>query len=402
MAASAPFQMLLFRHPEDSNVEPFEEQIVRSFKGGKETGGYLATGEDLKIGYKELAGAHPQPAAEVLDAFCHSLVVVLVDRMLLKADAATWNWIADCWTHVSASKGRHAMIAFPMEESIGDEFAGKPGLQRLQVQAVQFLGERAIRPTMAALRVLHEVRVLLARGLALPPAAGQPPGFLRLFISHAKADGLPLAQALKNQIQSISWLKTFYDAEDLPAGSDWLQELENGVGSSLIIMLRTEFYDGRYWCEKEVRWADEYATPAVLVDARTALNHPASALPFGRVPTVRIPDGNLMRVLFGALREGVRFLLFARSVEEMKRVGDLPHPIELRVFCFNPSMNALLRACRALSDPKLPAQNPRMILYPDPPLGTGDNEAAQALVAAYAPQARLVTPQTLAAKGGSA
>jgi hypothetical protein len=43
-----------------------------------------------------------------------------------------------------------------------------------------------------------------------------------------------------------------------------------------------------------------------------------------------------------------------------------------------------------------------MILYPDPPLGTGDNEAAQALVAAYAPQARLVTPQTLAAKGGSA
>jgi hypothetical protein len=50
----------------------------------------------------------------------------------------------------------------------------------------------------------------------------------------------------------------------------------------------------------------------LLVDARTSLNHPAGTLPLDRVPSVRIPDGNLVRILFLALREGLRFLLFMR------------------------------------------------------------------------------------------
>jgi hypothetical protein len=199
----------------------------------------------------------------------------------------------------------------------------------------------------------------------------------------------------------VVWLKAFYDAADLPSGCDWQKELERGVGSSLIIMLRTEVYEGRSWCKQEVLWADEYATPAVVVEARTGLDHPAGSLPFDRAPSVRIPDGNLLRILFLALREGLRFLLFMRRVEQMKQNGDLPAPVELKVFSFAPSMSALMRACRALTDSKVPATTPRLILYPDPTLRAGNYEAAAALVEAYAPGTRLVTPNTLAAtKGG--
>jgi hypothetical protein len=228
-------------------------------------------------------------------------------------------------------------------------------------------------------------------------------GYLRIFISHAKMDGLPLAHALKHQIEILGWLQDFYDVDDLPAGCDWQKELEEGVGSSLIVMLRTEVYESRAWCKQEVLWADEYATPAVLVEARTGLSHPAGMLPFDRVPTVRIPDGNLVRILFLALREGLRFLHFVRRVEQMKQDGSLPSRVELRVFSFAPSMSALLRACRALADSKEPVTTPRLILYPDPTLRAGTYEAAQALVASYAPTGtRLVTPNTLAAtKGGT-
>ena len=169
-------------------------------------------------------------------------------------------------------------------------------LEPIQLLQTHSLGEHAIRPAMLALRILHECRVLLAT--ALPNANGHRPGYLRLLISHAKVDGLPLAHALKHQIEATRWLEKFYDVDDLPAGLNWQRELERGVGSSLIIMLRTEAYDGRHWCRQEVLWADEYATPAVLVDARTNLNHPAGILPFERLPTVRIPDGNLSRILF--------------------------------------------------------------------------------------------------------
>ena len=46
MAAIAPLQVLLFRHPDDIDVLPYEEAIIRAFQGGKEAGGYLASGED--------------------------------------------------------------------------------------------------------------------------------------------------------------------------------------------------------------------------------------------------------------------------------------------------------------------------------------------------------------------
>jgi hypothetical protein len=125
-------------------------------------------------------------------------------------------------------------------------------------------------------------------------------------------------------------------------------------------------------------------------------------LPFDRVPTVRIPDGNLHRILFLALRESLRFLHFSRRVEEMKRSGVLPTPIELRIFSTPPSMAALLRACRSLVDSAEPAGTPRLILYPDPPLRVGLYEAASALVDTYAPPGtRLVTPNTLTAMSGA-
>jgi hypothetical protein len=399
---AAPLQLLLFRHTDDRDVLRYEEALVRAFQGGKEAGGYLATGEDLGIQLEVFSTAPGLDATNTLDSFCHTLTIVLVDRALLdKSGDALWDWLAMCWAYTNASKGRHAMLAIPMDERIGYEFSTKrPALGTLQILQHADLGEYAIRPTMLALRVLHEGRVLLAE--ALPPTPGYKRGYLRLFISHAKIDGLPLAHALKHQIEALGWLQDFYDVEDLPGGCDWQAELERGVGSSLIVMLRTEVYDSRPWCRQEVIWADEYATPAVLVDARTGLNHPSGALPFDRIPTVRIPDGNLIRILFLALREGLRFLLFIRRVEQMKQSGTLPSPVEVRVFSFAPGMSALLRACRALTDSKEPLTTPRLILYPDPPLRAGVYEAALALVAMYAPSGtHLVTPNTLAATKGA-
>ena len=49
MVVTAPLQLLIFRHPDDRDVEPYEDAIVRAFQGGKEAGGYLATAEDLGI-----------------------------------------------------------------------------------------------------------------------------------------------------------------------------------------------------------------------------------------------------------------------------------------------------------------------------------------------------------------
>jgi hypothetical protein len=402
MPTLAPLQILLFRHSDDLEVLPYQEALLRAFQGGTNTRNYLATGEDLGIQIEIFAGAPGSSATAVLDTFCHTVTVVLVDHALLdKGDDPLWNWLADCWNHVRVSNGRHTILVVALDELVGREFLSrKPDFATLQLLQVHSLGEPAIRPAMLSLRLLHECRIRLAE--ALSRSLGFDAGHLKLFISHAKMDGLPLARALKHQITQLAWLPKFYDADDLPPGCDWQLELDKNVGASLIVMLRTEEYDNRHWCQQEVLWADEYATPAVLVDARTNLNHPAGILPLDRVPSVRIPDGNLLRIMFLALREGLRFLHFMRRVEEMKLSGVLPSPVELRVFTFQPSMAALLRACRNLASSTTPPTVPRLILYPDPPLRAGTYEAADALVVSYGPAGtRLVTPNTLAATKGA-
>jgi hypothetical protein len=400
---TSPLQILLFRHADDADFARYEDAIIRAIQGGKDAGGYLASGEDLGI-QTEVFRAKPQvagSAAEVVERFSHTLVVVLADHALLDRDGEDlWDWLADCWRHIDASGGRHAILPVVMDERIGEKISGKrPGLETLQFLPVAKLGEREIRPAVLALQLLHRCRLLLAG--PLPTLPGFPAGYLRIFISHAKIDGLPLAQALKKQIESLN-LQKFYDADDLPPGCNWQRELERGVHSSIVVMLRTEVYDSRPWCRQEVHWADEYATPAVLVDARTGLNFAGSTLPYERVPVVRIPDGNLMRILFIALREGLRFVHFLSRVELLKQQHALLQSAELKVFSLPPSMPALLKACQTLAASPQPPTVKRIILYPDPPLGTGLYEAANALVSAYVPDALLVTPNSLAAIGAAA
>lgn len=398
---SQPLQVLLFRHHLDDDVGPFEEAIVRAFQGGKDAGGYLATGEDLDIQLEVYSEAPGTSVDANLSSAGHTLVVVLVDHHLLAIDGPLWEWFEKCWEHVRNELDRHRMLVVPLTERVGQAFAAKSealsSIQQLQVHA---LGEPAARPARLAMRVLHSARELLAS--AVRKAEGSP-SRLRLFVSHAKCDGLPLAHALKHEISTMPWLDKFYDVDDIPAGADWQKELESGISSSVVLMLRTDAYDSRPWCQREVLWAEEYLVPSVLVDARTVLGAAAGRLPFDSSPWVRIPDGNLFRILFAAIREDLRSLLFARRVESMHANGDLPQDADVVVLNRQPSMSALARVCRKFAAQQTASgkeQSRAIIVHPDPPLRAGLYEAAHALVAQYASGARLATPQSLSAEGG--
>lgn len=392
-----PLQVMVFADFADADAKAFADAMLAAISSGRSGGAYVPSLDDLGIEYKSFdAGVVPAASPEqMLRDFQHSLVVVLVSQGLTGSrEVRFWAWLGACFEQVQRSEGVHRAVSVLLDERTHGVFTNRhPALGRPQAMAAHTLGEREIRPAMFALWTLHECRLLLApRG----GASGKPLGFMRLFISHAKLDGLPLAMALKHQIQQLPWLNSFYDADDLPPGSDWQAELEAAVGSSVIVILRTDYYDQRYWCQQEVLWSESYATPAILIEARTGLNHSVGSLPFDRAPIVRIPDGNLLRIVFLAVREGLRFLYFSARVEEMKRTGELPAGAELRVFCVAPSMPALLRACQFFAATPGKTAATQIILYPDPPLRAGMREAALALVEKHAPGTQLLTPLTLA------
>src|SRR5438094_6046814 len=102
MPSRPPLQLLVFRHTRDLDVLPYEEAIIRAFQGGKEAGGYLATGEDLGV-QLEVFSAAPRTgssAAQTLDSFGHTLTIVLIDRLLLnRGGEPLWGRMAACWRH---------------------------------------------------------------------------------------------------------------------------------------------------------------------------------------------------------------------------------------------------------------------------------------------------------------
>lgn len=89
-------------------------------------------------------------------------------------------------------------------------------------------------------------------------------GKLKLFISHAKRDGLAIAENLRNSIRSKTKLDSFFDKNDIIEGVDFENQIRENVKSSLLMVLDSDAYGTRQWCQKEILCAKKYGVPIVL------------------------------------------------------------------------------------------------------------------------------------------
>src|SRR5258708_31603004 len=154
---------------------------------------------------------------------------------------------------------------------------------------------------------------------------------LSLLMRHAKLDGLPLANSFRHQLEKLYGLEHFYDALHIPPGSNWKRVLRNGVERSVVVALRTNVYEERFWCVQEMDWAEDFGCPIVVVEARTHLVRAREFLPIGGSPCVHVPDGNLIRILQSALREALRVRLFVRQGQALGGIGAIAAGSTLRV-----------------------------------------------------------------------
>jgi hypothetical protein len=320
------------------------------------------------------------PEASELDKALHTLVVLIVSRSLVEDDAVVAR-LEEIAVAVRDSEKRHGFVVLGTSEEVLSSLRQKPqanALKEPQGWSVEKLGEYPLRPAYAAMLSLHKAHQLLARGLA--PAGVVPASKSRFFISHAKLDGLSLAQSLSHTISQLAWLGKFYDAEDIQPGDDFKEVLKLGVLDSMLLILRTDIYDLRFWCRQEVMWAEAYDRPALLVDARAELLNRASVLGFTGIPGVRIPDGNLVRVLMEGLREWVRIGILGRRFREVVKPNS-PREKETVLLSRPPSLTSLAEAMKVLRERlKDQADAPARIVHSEPPLEANHSDAAQDLI----------------------
>jgi hypothetical protein len=191
---------------------------------------------------------------------------------------------------------------------------------------------------------------------------------LKLFISHAKADGVAIALGIKSYIDSQLPLKTFFDANDIAIAYDFSKEIEKNIEDAAVIAVHTDLYSSREWCRREILLAKIHNRPIVILNCFQ--NGESRSFPYmANVLTVHYPNISSSnctetslweQLLTAILKEALRLKhneLWLSYVGKLKRPG-----VSMSISGYPPELVTVLKKRGSL-------QGNKEFIYPDPPLG---------------------------------
>lgn len=201
---------------------------------------------------------------------------------------------------------------------------------------------------------------------------------VKLFISHSKhgREGTVIATELRDYGRQRLPVATFYDSNDIAAGSDFEKEIQANVADSAMLVVQTNTYSDREWCRKEVLFAKKYGCPVLVINAVTVGED--RLFPYlGNTPTIRWLFDSAQRcglAMDAALREVLRNVYFLEHIKTLKSACLLPSTcVQIGTAPEMLTYRNLLRA------KKCERTKPSVLLYPDPPLGDEEIEVLEDL-----------------------
>jgi len=234
---------------------------------------------------------------------------------------------------------------------------------------------------------------ILARAIdqGVAPLDGNPRK-IRVFLSHAKADGENAALLIEGfrrvkPDQRINSIDMFFDSSDTLAGTRYDAQFRSAIEQSVFLALVTDAYHTRRWCQWELLLAKERQRPIVIWD-RSQRGILRSFPYFGNVPVVRardvrsneLPDdAEIEELLLALLLEALRIQVWKdyageriaaqMAADGLGNVALFARPPELMDIAFQ-------RRAKGAS----------IIVYPDPPIGQDERD----LLSAADPDVRLL------------
>lgn len=184
---------------------------------------------------------------------------------------------------------------------------------------------------------------------------------LKIFISHSKKDenkiGQQCAIKFRDYIRLKTKLDSFFDASDILDGQDFENQIRNNVvdEQSLLVILNSNTYSEREWCQKEVLFAKINKIPAIavsLLDGEVKRSFPY----ISNIPYIRFNnnwDDVLILILRTALDQYSQAQYLSILREEMKE----PDKSTFQVLPFSPEAFSYVYEELASN-----------IIYPEPPL----------------------------------
>ena len=309
----------------------------------------------------------PPPTVPPLDEARRNAVVVLIDDEFLAADG--WPELLDDLVAAASAHDQTLLAGAALTEVAAELDSAFLERNLIRLWAVQ----ESLREAVLLNRVTH----------ALCRLASGEDASARVFISHAKHDGVAIAEQVRAFLESGTGVEHFFDAQHIREGDRWAQVLHGAAADNVLLAIRTDAYATREWCRTEVLDAKRGGSPVVVLDALND-QEPRGFPYLGNAPSVRYRGGDpaaLEELLGVILRETLRFRHFPLRVDDVcNAYGRDP---ETTVLSAPPELLTLL-----------PMRDAERLVYPDPPLGRDE----LTLVAQIAPRLTPLTPTELVAR----
>lgn len=236
----------------------------------------------------------------------------------------------------------------------------------------------SISKSQLLLEVTHEICRLLygvnriseidSKEYSAPP--------IKLFISHAKEDGLTITKNINSFIQNETKLDTFFDSNDIAIGNNFSNEIECNIGESVLLVIKSDKYASREWCRKEILIAKKYNKPIIILDT---LEHGEDrSFPYmANVRTMRVSaEINHVEILTNVLVETLKHKYQHMYISYLLKKYEVVLPTT--VLSYPPELLTLTT---------LAENESRNLIYPDPPLSDEEID----LLSKYSSSAKFIT-----------
>jgi len=192
------------------------------------------------------------------------------------------------------------------------------------------------------------------------------PSPIRLFLSHAKKDGLEIVREFKEFIDAELKLDVFFDAVDIADSYAFEQQIESNIRNSALVVFHTDEYSTREWCRIEVLIAKRNKCSIVVVNG--VKNGEKRAFPYlGNTPTITLKQNerdNFIEIVNLTIYQVINNIY---QRELLKSFQDL-FPVEGSEYITITSPPELFNYIDIYKK-KRESQLKLIVLYPEPPLG---------------------------------
>jgi hypothetical protein len=369
----APLALFVLWHPEFNDGETYANLIFSEFR--RNVRDPLSRGMNIPVYYRYVSPLKAIPLKE----YDFTVIVAFIDANFRLDDEYT-SYLSELSNERS---GNILVIPFAIERNDLRLDLGLKNFGRLY--------ERQDKSEYIISILAHEtVRHLYALREVSDSHMFAPPPPLKLFISHAKADGVEIATQIKAFVERSLPLKTFFDANDIAIGYDFSEEIKTYIQDAVIIAIHTDMYSSREWCRREILLAKENNRPIVVLNCFQ--NGESRSFPYmANVLTVHFQniDAEMhtnspvwTRLITAVLKETLRLRYQGLWLKYIIRKNRMKGVIAQSISDYPPELVTVLRKKGKINN---------LFIYPDPPLGSEE----LSILKLIDPKIKFLTPSEL-------